>query len=85
MHRQAGAYTGDLEHNQMAARVVQVDIPEEACCSQPHWLVILNSGPDGCEVVHDTPGPAPALRAMFEFETPEGIGITFVNPASLLT
>ena len=70
----------DLEHNQMASRVVQVDIPEEACYSQPHWLVSRNPGPDGCEVSHDMPGPAPALRAIFEFETPEGIEIAFVKP-----
>lgn len=70
----------DLKHNKVATRVVQVAIPEEACHSQPHWLVSRNPGPYGCDVVHDTPGPAPAIRAIFEFETPDGVEIGFVKP-----
>ena len=65
-----------LDRNRLAERLLQVHIPEDACYSQPHWL--RPEDEDGrCASAADTPGPAPVLRALFQFETPEGIEIGF--------
>lgn len=74
------AGSSNLEHNRLAEEIAKVTIPEDACFSQPHWLVSRNPGSSGCEFVDDTPGPAPSLRAIFEFETPDGNKIEFVKP-----
>ena len=69
-----------LERNRVAERVMRVRVPDAACYSQPHWLVAKHADGRGCEVGDDTPGSAPVLRAVFEFETPEGIDIALVKP-----
>ncbi len=70
----------DLERNKVAERVGRVIISEAACYSQPHWLIATDAARPGCEVVDATPGPAPVLRAVFEFETAVGIDVEFVKP-----
>ena len=70
----------DLALNRMAERSAEVAIPAGACLSQPYWLASPTTGSSGCGSVGDTPGPAPVLRAVFEFETPEGVDIEIVKP-----
>lgn len=68
-----------LDPNQVTEQVLQVPIPENACYSQPHWLR-PKEGDESCSGSVETPGPAPVLHAVFEFETPDGSEIVFQKP-----
>ena len=68
-----------LEPNRVAEQAGNVEIPADACYSQPHWLSARDAK---CAVLGDTPGPAPVLRAVFHFETPTGIEIEVEKPVA---
>ena len=68
-----------LEQNRLADRVLRLPVPEDACYSQPHWLR-QEAGRRRCADSSDTQGPAPALRAVFDFETRDGTDIALEKP-----
>ena len=69
----------ELEQNRMVEQVASVAVPDGTCYSEPHWLRRLDRSAN-CPDDSASPGPAPVLRAVFEFETPEGIDIALEKP-----
>ena len=69
-----------LEPNRVAVQSGNIEIPADACYSQPHWLPMPTAGEARCADLGDTPGPAPVLRAVFHFETPTGVEVEFEKP-----
>ena len=65
----------ELPLNRIAELAAEIAIPDGACLSQPYWLASPGAGSSDCGSAADTPGPAPVLRAVFEFETPEGVDV----------
>ena len=71
---------GDLQPNQVAERSASLQIPSDACYSQPHWLPARPAGAAHCARNGGPPGPAPVLRAAFRFEMPGGIPVEIEKP-----
>ena len=69
----------ELERNRMVEQVASVAVPDGTCYSEPHWLRREGSAAR-CPADSTSPGPAPVLRAGFEFETPEGVRIALEKP-----
>ncbi len=70
-----------LEQDRAYTHSTEVAIPADTCYSQPYWLE--QSGPrggEGCGDTGETPGPAPVLRAIFTFDTPQGVVVELEKP-----
>lgn len=70
----------DLGQNRVREQDVRLRVPEGACYSQPHWLRGTFDAPPVCGRSAMSPGPVPELRAVFEFETPEGVAVILEKP-----
>ena len=70
----------DLERNLVRERTADLSVPDRACYSQPHWLQEASGQAAGCVQAGSAPGTEPILRAIFEFETPEGQTLALEKP-----
>ncbi len=68
----------DLERNRVREQAARLQVPDGACYSQPYWLRRTSEAAPACAGAEMSPGPA--LRATFEFETPEGVDVVLEKP-----
>lgn len=70
----------DLERNRVREQTARLQVPDGACYSQPHWLRRASEAAPACARSETSPGPVPELRAVFDFETPEGVDVVLAKP-----
>ena len=69
----------EVAGNRVVERTAPLSLPDDACYSQPVWLR-TGEADERCDTASASAELGSALRAVFEFRTPEGVSLSFVKP-----